>query len=98
MSNASLLKRVRAIEKRLEPDIEPRQYSVILEEGEQLSEELRSQLRPYDTLVIRYYPRGYLGEDGKSTYGQVMSCWLPGPRGQKTPHFIREYHVDISKV
>lgn len=98
MSNVTLLKRVRAIEKRLEPTQEPRDYSILLEDGEQLSEELRAQLRPYDTVTIRYYPKGYLGEDGKSTHGQVMSCWLSGPRGLRSPHVVREYGVDISKV
>lgn len=99
MSNAAaLLKRIRAIEKRLEPTQAARTYEICLAEDEELCEELRSQLNPYDTLIIREYPKGYLGEDDKSTSGQVMSCWVNGPRGQKIPTIVRQYGVDISKV
>lgn len=99
MSNTALLRRLRALEHKWTPPQEPRCYSICLEEGTEVSEALRSKMNKYDQLVIRYYPKGYFGEDEKSTYGQVMSCWLRGPHGQKKPCVVREYGgVDISNV
>lgn len=97
-TTAALLRRVRTIERRLSPKQAPRTYSMVLEEGEPLSEELRKHLTPDDTVYIRRYPKGLLGEHLHSSSGQVMSCWLKGPRGILIPHIVREYGTDTSKV
>jgi hypothetical protein len=95
---SSLRSQVAALKVRATPERQVRQWEVSLEEGEELCEELRQQLGPHDQVIIRYYPRGYLGIDDASTRGQVMSCWQPGPRGRNRPLIIRQYGVDTSKV
>jgi hypothetical protein len=93
------LRRIEALQRKMNPVQEPRHYVVELEEGEELSEELRAQLGPYDSVTIRQYPRGYLGVDGASSGGQHMSCWLRGKGGRMRPHVVRQYvGIDIGKV
>lgn len=98
MSVDTLRRRVAALYDRAKPPPSSRDWVIDLEEGEELCEELRAQLGPYDTLCIRFYPRGYLGVDGTSTSGQFISSWRRGPRGRLIPHIVRQYGVDISKV
>jgi hypothetical protein len=94
----ALRRQVAAMRARVDPPPEAHQWELLLEEGEELSEELRAQLGPHDQVCIRYYPKGYLGQDGHSTSGQVMSCWRQEKGGKLYPHLVRQYGVDISKV
>jgi len=88
---ASLVNQVAIIRARVETARRGRDWSIMLEEGEELSDELSAQLGPHDTVLVEYYPRGYPGVDGASTGGQVMSTWRPGPHGKPVPHLIRQY-------
>lgn len=110
-SITSLLRRVEKVRRDLDPVPEPRQYSMCLMEGEEVSPALRAQLNKYDTLFIRHYPRAYLGPNGPEgciseeearawkQRGQVMSCWIDKGRRGKVPHVVREYNdIDIDKV
>jgi hypothetical protein len=98
-SGAALLRRVSRLEKQFDPPQPARQWSIILEEGEELSQELIAQLGPHDTLLVREYPRGYIrDEDAQSTRGQVMSSWINVGGGKKKSLVVRQYDVDISKV
>lgn len=98
-SSSALLRRVELLRRKMNPVPEPRHYSMILEEGEDIAEELRAQLHEHDSVVIRYYPKGMLGKHlHPPTHGQHMSCWLRGPRGRMVPHVVRQYGVDIGNV
>jgi hypothetical protein len=92
----SLRRQVAAMKAKLDVEGAPRQWSLCLEEGEELADSLKAQLGKHDTVYIRRFPAGLLGD--RSDHGQVMSCWLPGKRGQKIPHVVREYGVEIGKV
>ena len=64
----------------------PRQYVMILEEGEAVSEGLRAQLGPYDQLTIRLYPKGFAPDLAQCP--QSMSCELREYGGHKRPYVV----------
>src|SRR5258705_10513103 len=98
MSVDTLRRRVAGLYDRAKPPPASRQWVISLEEGEEMCEELRAQLGPYDTVCIRFYPRGFLDVDGMCSSGQFISSLRRGPRGRLIPHIVRQYGVDISKV
>lgn len=38
----------------------PKHHIFILEDGDQLTEDQRASIGPYDSVVIRYYPKGFI--------------------------------------
>jgi hypothetical protein len=82
-SSAALLRRVRTMKRKLNEPQSPRDYIMVLEMDEPVSEALMSQLREFDTLTVRRYQKGYAPDLAKAP--QSMSCLLKGPRGGYVP-------------
>ena len=51
------LRRVRRLHRELHP---AKIHVFLVEEGDELTDEQRAQVKPQDTIVIRYLPKGYL--------------------------------------
>ena len=91
MSNATLERRIRAVERRVTPVREARAWLTCLEDGEALSAELQAQIGERDTLTIRLYPRGWLVD---VEYEQSMCYQEKGPRGHMISHVVRQGEVN----
>jgi|SRR6266568_7282672 len=93
---AGLRQQVRFLKRKATPVRPARHWSMCLAEGEEVSEELRREIGPNDSVFIRRIPGDILPD--RPEWGQIMSCWKPGPHGTMKPHVVRQYNVDCSKV
>lgn len=84
--SAVLLRRVERMMRKLTAPQAPRDYVMILEEDEEVSEALRAQLGPHDQLTIRYYPKNFAPDLRQCP--QSMSCELREYGGQRRPYVV----------